>query len=175
MEIEYIILYIQALKVVHPLLIKIRVRQLKFVRIKMKRVLTGIPFIIFSVIIQSCGVSISSTNHEVTYDDYVSYEIYEISPSGRLSFIYSDCINLDDPVDRSGSVHVDTPYVGEDLYFSWENYRNSLDLYFEDDFHMIYSSSFSTSYFRSGNHVDFEIETEYSDYRIEFTGPYCNY
>ncbi len=140
----------------------------------MKHIFFFTPMIIVSMITQSCGVAISSSSHEVVYDDFISYEIYEESPSGRLTFIFSDCINLDDPYDASGSVHIDTPYIGEDLYISWENRRGAFNLFFESGFSVIHSTSFSTDYFRNGNEVDFQIETDFSEYRVEFSGPFCN-
>ena len=141
----------------------------------MKNIYLLINTLGLAFLIQSCGVAISSSHHDVHYDDYVTYDIYEIRPSGALEHLYGDCINLDDPFDDSGTVHVDNVFIGDDLFMNWDNHRDELFLTFETDLSLIHSTSFSNTFFRMGNEVEFSFGSDYTDFLIKFSGPYCMY
>ena len=131
------------------------------------------PLFFSLFMIQACGVAIHSDSHHQPHSDFVSYKIYELTPRGDLDYIYSDCINLDDPFEDEGSVHVDTPYAGEDLILSWYQVAGDISLTFEDNFHLIHRATFDTYVFRFGEVQEFIIGTGQTDYFISLEGPHC--
>ena len=94
--------------------------------------------------IQACGVAIHSNSSVTAAPDYVTYSIYEVYSNNRTELIFSDCINLDRSVDDDGEVHIDTPYAGEDLIMSWENFAGDITFTFEDNLNYLYGASYDT-------------------------------
>ena len=119
---------------------------------------------------QSCAVEVRDDTPDYDYvevtpfDDFVSYTIYDLSPSGRQTVLYSDCINLDDPFEDSGSVHIDTEYFEDDLYMYWSNDFGRLNITFENNRNTIYTTDYTTRSFRDGRTAEFVIGVGLADY-----------
>ncbi|SMF49715.1 hypothetical protein [Pseudobacteriovorax antillogorgiicola] len=138
----------------------------------MKLINISLAIALFSLL-QACGVAIHSSGSHDSPPDYISYKIYEVYSNNRTEFIYSDCINLDNFSDDEGTVHIDTPYVGEDLVMKWDHFGGDITFTFEDNFTFLYAASYDTYYFRDGGFQRFDISTGFHDYRITLDGPYC--
>ena len=129
--------------------------------------------ILISLLFTACGVRVhSSPSEHLVYDDFVTFSLYEVDPWGDLSFLVSDCINLDDRRDE-GSVFIETPHHDEELIMHWQLSAGSLYLEFEDHYQAIFSTDFSSRYFRQGQSVEFSLGTTLSEYLIELNGPLC--
>ena len=147
----------------------------------MNSIIKAISFISIISMLNACGVEISDTSgdshHTVTVpaDDFAAYTIYLEDEFGDLEEIYRDCINLDDPFDDSGSVHVDLEFRSDDLFMSWENTGSSLFLQFRDgNSRLLYDDRIPTFKFRQGDVVEFSIGGGFGpDYLIAFEGPFC--